>query len=74
MNMLRIIFAVLTIVLLIVSTVSSLDPGNVQFAILPLVCFFSAYVVACHFELADGISAELIAVPRILATRAPPLS
>ena len=72
--MLRIILAVLTIVLLIVSTVSSLDPGNVQFAILPFVCFFFAYVVARHFELDDSISAELPAAPRLLATRAPPLS
>jgi len=74
MNILRIIFAVLAIVLLIVSTLSSLDPDNVQFAILPLVCFFFGYVVSRHFELSDSISAELTAAPRLLATRAPPLS
>jgi hypothetical protein len=74
MNILRIIFAVLAIVLLIVSTVSSLDPHDVQSAILPLVCFFSGYLVSGHFELDDSISAELTTVPRLLATRAPPLS
>ena len=74
MNILRIIFAVLAIVLLIVGTFSSLDPGNVQFAILPLVCFFFGYIVSCRFELDDSISDELTAAPRLLATRAPPLS
>jgi hypothetical protein len=74
MNIVRIIFAVLAIVLLIVSTLSSLDPGNVQFAILPLVCFFFGYIVSCRFEVNDSISAGLTTTPRLLATRAPPLS
>jgi hypothetical protein len=73
MNILRTIFAVLAIVLLIVSTVSTLDPGNVQFAILPLVCFFFGYVVSYHFPLDDSSSAELAIVSGISATRAPPL-
>jgi hypothetical protein len=74
MNILRIVFAVLAILFLIVSVVSNLDPDNVQFAILPLVCFFFGYVVACHFELADSRFAELTPAVRLLVTRAPPLS
>jgi hypothetical protein len=73
MNILRIILTVLAIVLLIVS-LSSLNPDYIQFAILPLVCFFFGYIVACHAELDDSISTELTAAPRLLAIRAPPLS
>ena len=74
MNILRIILAVLAIVLLIVSAFLSLDPHDFQFAILPLVCFLIGYVVSGHFELGEKDSVELTAAPRLLATRAPPLS
>ena len=71
MNSLRIIFAVLAIVLLIVSSLSTLN--QVQFAILPLVCFFVGFA-SRSYEPDEGGFAELAATPRLLATRAPPLS
>ena len=74
MNTLRIIFAVLAIVLLIVSSLSTLNPHDVQSAILPLVCFFFGFAAARSYEPDEGGFAELAAVPRLLATRAPPLS
>jgi hypothetical protein len=74
MNILRIIFAVLAIMLLFVSMFSILNPDNVQLAISPIVCFFFGYVVACHFERDDSRSGELTTAPKLLATRAPPRS
>src|SRR5262245_59140270 len=74
MNILRSIFAVLAIVLLIVSTVSTLHSHYVQFAILPLVCFFFGFLPFQRFELDEVDSAERTAAFRLLAARAPPLS
>jgi len=74
MNTLRIIFAVLAIVLLIVSALSPLNAHDVQSAILPLVCFLFGFAASRSYEPGDGSCAELAAVPRLLATRAPPLS
>ena len=74
MNTLRIIFAVLAIVLLIVSSLSPLNPHDVQSAILPLVCFLFGFDTARSYEPDEGSCAELAAVPRLLSTRAPPLS
>ena len=74
MNSVRVIFAVLAIVLLIVSSLSTLNPHDVPSAILPLVCFFFGFASSCSIEPDDGGFAELAAAPRLLATRAPPLS
>jgi hypothetical protein len=74
MNTLRIIFAVLTIVLLVVSSLSTVSPHDVQFAILPLFCLFFGFAACRSCEPDEGGFAELPASPRILATRAPPLS
>jgi hypothetical protein len=74
MNTLRIIFAVLAIVLLVVSSFSTLNAHDVQFAILPLVCLFFGFAVSRSCEPDEGAFAELAASPRLLATRAPPLS
>jgi hypothetical protein len=73
MNALRIIFAVLAIVLLIVSSLS-LNPHDVQSAILALVCFFFGLAASRSYEPDKSGFAELAAAPRLLATRAPPLS
>jgi hypothetical protein len=74
MNTLRIIFAVLAIVLLIVSSLSTLNPHDVQSAILPLVCLSFGFVAFRSYELDEGGFPELAAPPRLLATRAPPRS
>jgi hypothetical protein len=74
MNTLRIIFAVLAIVLLIASSVSTLSPHDVQFAILPLVCLFFGIAASLSCEADEGSFAELTAAPGLLTTRAPPLS
>jgi hypothetical protein len=74
MNTLRIIFAVLAIVLLVVSSLSTLSPHDVQFAILPLVCLFFGLAASFSFEPDDRGFAELATLPGRLATRAPPLS
>ena len=74
MNTLRIIFAVLAIVLLVVSSLSTLNPHDVQFAILPLVCLFFGFAASRSYEPDEGGFAELAALPRLVATRAPPLS
>jgi hypothetical protein len=73
MNTLRIVFAVLAIVLLIVSSLSTLNLHDVQFAILPLLCFFFGFAASRSYEPDEGGLAELAAPPRLLATRAPPL-
>ena len=74
MNTLRVIVAVFTIVLLIVSSLSTLNPHNVQSAILPLVCFFFGFAVSRSYAPDEGGFAELAAAPRLIASRAPPLS
>ena len=74
MNTLRIIFAVLAIVLLIVNSLSTLNPHGLQPAILPLVCFFFGLAASRSYEPDKSGFAELAAAPRLLATRAPPLS
>ena len=74
MNTLRIIFAVLAIVLLIVSSLSTPSPHDVQSAILPLFFVFFGFFASRPFEPDEGGFAELAAPPRLLATRAPPLS
>jgi len=74
MSTLRIIFAILAIVLLIVSSVSTLNPHDVQLAILPLLCFFFGFAASRSYEPDEGALAELAAPPGLLATRAPPLS
>jgi hypothetical protein len=74
MNTLRIIFAVLAIVLLVVSSLSPVNPHDVQFAILPLVWFFFRFAASRSDEPDEGGFTELAAFPRLLATRAPPLS
>jgi hypothetical protein len=74
MNIVRVILAVLTIVLLIVSVTSNLDPHDVQFAILPLAGLFVAIAASVPFEEDENGFAELTSAPRLLTTRAPPLS
>lgn len=74
MNTLRIIFAVFTIVFLIVSSLSTLNPHDLQSAILPLVYFFFGFAASRSYEPDEGDLVELSAPPRLLATRAPPLS
>jgi threonine/homoserine efflux transporter RhtA len=74
MNFVRIVFALLTIVLLLVSTASSLDPHGVPLAILPVVFLFFGFLVSHSSEPDESGFAELTAAHRLLATRAPPLS
>jgi hypothetical protein len=74
MNIVRVIFAVITIVLLIVSMASGPDAHDVQFAILPLAWFFFAFAASGSFTEAESGFTELASTKRLLATRAPPLS
>jgi hypothetical protein len=73
-NIVRILLAVFAIVVLLVGTLSGVDPHTPQFAILPLVCLFLESSLAVRFTPHEHDLLELTASPRLLAARAPPLS
>jgi hypothetical protein len=73
-NFVRILLTVLAIVVLLVGTLSSVDPHTVQFAILPVVCLLFASSLSLRFTLYKDDLLPLTASPRLLAARAPPIS
>ena len=73
MNIVRIILAILAIILLI-AALPHFDAHNIQFAVLPFVCYLFAFAAAFRFVPSDDETRELKPAPRSVASRAPPLS
>ena len=74
MNTIRAILAVLTIIVLLVGTLASVDSHTAAFAILPLVCLLLISIDCFRLAPHNDDLFELTASPRLLATRAPPVS
>jgi hypothetical protein len=71
-NILRILLVVLAIVILL-ATLSSIDPHTSQFVVSPVLCFFFVLAISFRSALYRDELTELTAAPRSLATRAPPV-
>jgi hypothetical protein len=72
-NIVRILVAVLTIVLLFAATAAGIDSHDAAFAVLPFVCFHFALASSFEFAPDPGASPELATVRSLRPTRAPPV-
>jgi len=73
-NIVRILLVVLAIIVLLVGTLSSIDPHTVQFAILPFVYLFFASILAIRLAPLNVALFELAGSSQLVSARAPPVS
>ena len=73
MNIVRTVLAILAIILLI-AALPHFNAQNIQFAVLPFVCYLFAFITAFRLAAPDDEPRELTPAPKLLSSRAPPFS